>query len=89
MTPYIDKESRVFWDAKMTNLLDVIDSDVEAGKINYIITKLLQKWIKNKLRYVSICLVCGTLICVLLEFYRRVAAPYEDKKIDEEGDVFE
>jgi hypothetical protein len=29
----------------------------------------------------------GVLACVQAEFYRRVAAPYEDQKIAENGDV--
>ena len=29
----------------------------------------------------------GVLECCKLEFYRRVAAPYEDIKIEENGDV--
>lgn len=31
---------------------------------------------------------CGVLQCAMFEFYRRVAAPYEDKKIREHGDVY-
>jgi hypothetical protein len=30
----------------------------------------------------------GVLQCAMFEFYRRVAAPYEDKKIREHGDVY-
>ena len=30
----------------------------------------------------------GALRCAQMEFYRRVAAPYEDKKIQENGDVY-
>ena len=32
--------------------------------------------------------VLGVLECVKLELYRRVAAPYEDKKCQENGDVY-
>lgn len=32
--------------------------------------------------------ILGVLECVKLELYRRVAAPYEDRKIEENGDVF-
>ena len=31
----------------------------------------------------------GVLECAKLELYRRVAAPYEDDKIDENGDVYQ
>jgi hypothetical protein len=30
----------------------------------------------------------GVLECAKLELYRRVAAPYEDEKIAESGDVY-
>ena len=29
------------------------------------------------------------LECAKLELYRRVAAPYEDEKIDQNGDVYD
>jgi hypothetical protein len=33
--------------------------------------------------------IIGVLECAKQEFYRRVAAPYEDTKIQENGDVYE
>jgi len=30
----------------------------------------------------------GVLECAKMELYRRVAAPYEDKKKEENGDVY-
>jgi len=38
--------------------------------------------------YRTICIVMGTLLCAAFEFYRRVAAPYEDRKITTNGDVY-
>ena len=32
--------------------------------------------------------VVNAMECAKLEFYRRVAAPYEDTKIKENGDVY-
>jgi len=32
--------------------------------------------------------IIGALECAKLELYRRVAAPYEDDKIAENGDVY-
>lgn len=37
----------------------------------------------------SLADVLGTLECVKLEFYRRVVAPYEDKKCAENGDAYQ
>jgi hypothetical protein len=33
--------------------------------------------------------IIGALECAKMEWYRRMAVPYEDKKIVEEGDVYE
>jgi hypothetical protein len=38
--------------------------------------------------YQSINDVLGALEGAKLEFYRRIAAPYEDTKIQENGDVY-
>lgn len=60
----------------------------DAGDLNYAITTLLLKFTKRTgKKYLTIVIVMGTLLCVALEFYRRLAAPYEDKKIQENGDV--
>ena len=39
------------------------------------------------LRYFYLNRAMGVLECIKQEFYRRVAAPYEDIKIVENGDV--
>lgn len=36
----------------------------------------------------SLADVIGTIECVKLEFYRRVVAPYEDKKAEQNGDAY-
>lgn len=59
------------------------------GTLNYLITKLLINYIKHKgLSYNSINDCLGALEGAKLEFYRRVAVPYEKKKIKENGDVY-
>ena len=61
-----------------------------AGELNYVISSLvdeyLQEYGKN---YTNINEVIGVLECAKLELYRRVAAPYEDDKIDQNGDVYD
>jgi hypothetical protein len=49
------------------------------------VTKMLKEI--YPLRYYHINKAIGVLECIKLEFYRRVAAPYEDVKIKESGDV--
>jgi len=88
--PYIDKDGRSFWDPQIKELADsIVAAKPEVGEMNYIITKLLVAWVKDKLKYVKICNVMGTLVCVMFEFYRRIAIPYENKKSDLNGDVYE
>jgi hypothetical protein len=60
------------------------------GDLNYSITRLCMKVIQLRfgaVRYGTIAAVCGVLDNVKSEFYRRIAAPYEDKKIAKNGDV--
>lgn len=60
------------------------------GNLNYLITRLCQRYVdENKpFGYKTVNAVVGVLECAKLEFYRRVASAYEDKKIAENGDVY-
>lgn len=59
------------------------------GQLNYFFTWLITEYIKDrKLSYQTINDIIGALEGAKLEFYRRVAAPYEDIKIKENGDVY-
>lgn len=71
-----------------------IRSDIEAGcppenagELNYAITKLVSEFI-GQVSYAKINAAIGALECAKLELYRRLAAPYEDDKIAENGDVY-
>ena len=59
-----------------------------AGELNYAITRMCLKYIKHPLNYSHINELVGVLECAKLELYRRLAAPYEDRKIAENGDVY-
>jgi hypothetical protein len=62
---------------------------LNSGELNYAITILLIDYFKrNGGRYQQINDVIGALEGAKLEFYRRVATPYEDEKIIENGDVY-
>lgn len=61
------------------------------GELTYAITHLCVKF-KNgaqPLRFITIALVMGALFCAALEFYRRVAVPYENAKMAEHGDAYD
>lgn len=89
MSPYIDHYSRT----RFKNMLDDIDKYIKItrpGDLNYFITKILLKYIKDggKPRYYIYNEVIGVLECIKQELYRRVVAVYEDVKKDMNGDVF-
>jgi hypothetical protein len=59
------------------------------GELNYVFTEIALRYIRDfGLNYAHVNDVIGALECAKLEFYRRLAAPYEDKKIAENGDVY-
>lgn len=72
----------------MDLLLKRINENTPSGDVNYIITEIIKKAIGKNTRYERVNSVMGTLFCAALEFYRRKAAPYEDKKVKENGDVY-
>jgi hypothetical protein len=59
-----------------------------SGEFNFAITRLIVDYIGDKLEYDKINSAIGILECAKLELYRRIAAPYEDKKKEENGDVY-
>jgi hypothetical protein len=86
--PYIKPENRVRYEKVLGELIDILKSlPVEEvdGELNYVVTKILKG--VYPLRYFHINKAIGVLECIKLEFYRRVAAPYEDGKIMDSGDV--
>ena len=59
------------------------------GGLNYQITCVIRTYIQvNGLSYQRINDVLGALEGAKLEFYRRVAVPYEELKMQENGDVY-
>ena len=85
--PYIDPEDRAELDPFIDSLIDQIDY-TKMGEINYIITRLCDAMLED-VRYSKINSLIGVLECAKLELYRRVAAPYEDDKIESNGDVYQ
>lgn len=67
----------------------VEESKNQTGVLNYCISALLNKVLKtNGVSYRNINDLIGVLECAKLELYRRVASPYEDEKIQSNGDVY-
>lgn len=83
--PYIKQEDRDRFFEQ-----DQLSKDNTAGELNFCISSLCREYIKAKGKsYAVLNEVVGALECAKLELYRRVAAPYEDEKIIENGDVYE
>lgn len=86
--PYIKADKRTKYTIilkELTEILKALPSEEVDGEFNYIVTKMLREI--YPLRYFQINKAIGVLECIKLEYYRRVAAPYEDLKIHESGDV--
>jgi len=80
--PYIESDDRGFLHTH-PNCAD------STGELNYVITRLLDSWLDERgVSYTHINAAIGVLECAKLELYRRVAAPYEDTKKEENGDVY-
>ncbi len=59
------------------------------GELNYVITRAIQTYLPPDMSYQVINDVIGALECAKQEFYRRVVVPYEQEKIEENGDVYD
>lgn len=84
--PYIKKSRREVLDQFIE---DVPVSVVNPGELNYVIMKIILKAIgpSSYRRYGDLAVIDGVLANVGREFYRRVAVPYEEGKIAENGDL--
>lgn len=89
--PYLtDKDKE-----EIKNSVDYLSDTLErkpiesfAGYINYLNFVFVRRWInKNGKKYFVFAAIIGTLVCCVLEIYRRLIAPYEDSKINSNGDV--
>ena len=90
--PYILQPKRTVLDPIIdelhTALVDLEaddDSNNLEGNLNYLITRLLRKCYGTSYREINDAV--GMLECCKLEYYRKVAAPYEDQKEFENGSV--
>jgi hypothetical protein len=65
------------------------DCPQTAGELNYLFTLLALQYMNKKgLCYQTINDIIGALEGAKAEFQRRVVGPYENKKRDENGDVY-
>ena len=87
--PYIKEERRLEYDSIIEDLvkkLKPLVNDDLCGDLNYIISRICWS-LSIPTRYARINMIMGVLSAATAEYYRRMAAPYEEKKILENGDV--
>ncbi|MBM4273903.1 MAG: hypothetical protein FJ134_05500 [Deltaproteobacteria bacterium] len=96
--PYIAPEHRLELDGLIDQLAHGILTQAQkspsdaafAGLLNYACTRLALKIVRHRfgpMRYWLIALVTGVFKNIADEFYRRVAAPYEERQMAQSGDV--
>lgn len=78
--PYIREDDR--------ERIDCWGLPTDAGELNYLISSTIIEYLGDSVSYSKINEVVGVLECAKLELYRRLAAPYEDKKAAKNGDIY-
>ena len=91
--PYINNNRRSYIESvshlsDFISRLNTLDPALSEGDLNYLISSIVQVCLGSDTSYQNINKVVGVLECAKLELYRRIAVPYEDKKIKENGDVY-
>jgi hypothetical protein len=89
--PYISQDKRAHLQNDIIKLVWWFRKDGwshEAGVLNYIITRLIWAFWKADPNYKTWAKISAALTDARDEMYRRVIVPYEDSKIEENGDVY-
>ena len=84
--PYVDVITR----RKLFDLREELALILQSpGELNYLVTNLINTYLASKGEsYQTYNDIMGALEGAKLELYRRKIAPYEDKKIKKNGDVY-
>lgn len=87
--PYIKPEIRALLDPDINVVvtkLQRLPADALPGATNYTLTRILTEL--GGRDYDAFAAMIGIVETVKLELYRRLAAPYENKKLIENGEVY-
>ena len=85
--PYIRLEAREYFSKLLKVLSHIAISN--PGELNFLITELVNQYHVNHAKnYQVINDVVGALEGAKLEYYRRIASPYENVKVTINGDVY-
>lgn len=84
--PYIRQEQRHDIDILVDALAPLLK---DPGRMNYAISRLIHRTVEREGQsYDCFNAILGVLDAVAKEFYRRVVAPYEERKMEQNGDVY-
>ena len=79
--PYIREAQR--------ELLDDGTFPEDPGELNYKLTSVCTEYLAHhEANYRTFNDIIGALEAAKLEFYRRIVVPYENKKVEQNGDVY-
>jgi len=87
--PYISADERNDIDEKLGDFVIY-----DGGELQYVIARLIQDYYYfteanfGEVRYEHVEQMMGALAGASMEHYRMIVAPYEDKKIKENGGVY-
>lgn len=81
LIPHIDALAKA-----MKEITEEFPEQTRDGLLNFSTTEIINQLFPNA-RYTDMNEIIGFLECCKLEYYRKVAAPYEDKKEAENGPV--
>lgn len=86
--PYIKQDRRELFNDSIHNISNKFKSESWEGDLNYCINTLVQNILNDYgTNYSNLNAAIGALECAKLEIYRRICSPYEDVKIQENGDT--
>lgn len=91
--PYLNYDKKEFLNnhKEIDNLVNKIyNNNDSGGMLCFVVYKLMVDLARKQgdiLRFGYLSKILSEVDCAKLEFYRRIVAPYEDKKIIENGDV--
>lgn len=72
----------------LSNYLASRDIKNFAGYLNYTIFRIVKEYItKNGKKYFTFAVIIGTIVCCVLEIYRKLVSPYEELKEKENGRI--
>lgn len=88
--PYIKQENRKQYEVIINDAVKVLSKDnktFDVGDLNFLVSSIVWQLFDSNPKYRTANDLIGTLECIKLEFCRRKVNPYEDAKINENGDI--